>query len=438
LEEGEYQRRYKMRLTKSIKLAYNILTHSKLRSWLSILGIVIGVASVIAIMSLGAGMQQAMEQRLGTLGADVVTVSLGFSQARGGEAGFRRPDDEHDSVSSTSEKAVQNLTNKEVQALKLVPNMKYIQGVVSKRAEIGYLDQTINTNVKGVDTKVWKDMETTGLDSGRYLSQGDTNVAVIGYNIAAERFKQAISLNRQITIEGKPFRVVGILKQSEGLGIGGQSGSTIYIPIETARTTLVDVGTKEFTSIEIRVKDTNLIDDTLIQIESRLMLVRAVNERTKDFSVTSVKAMQETIASTLTTMTLFLSAIAAISLLVGAVGIANTMFTTVLEKTKDIGVMKSIGAKNKDIMLMFLFNSGMVGLAGGILGGIIGIAASYIMSTYLLSSLDMGRMHIASTLVSSQTLIMVLGISLLIGILAGVIPAYRASKMNPVDALRYE
>lgn len=424
-----------MRLSKSVRLAYNILSHSKLRSWLSIVGIVIGVASVIAIMSLGQGMQQAMEARLGSLGADVVMVSPGYSRASGGEAGFRRPDD---FGGGTSERTVKNLTNKEVQALKLVPNIGYIQGVISKRADIGYLDETTSSTVKGVDTRVWKEMETTGLEAGTYLSQGDSNVAVIGYNIATERFKQDIPLNRQITIEGKPFRVVGILKESEGLGIGGQSGSTIYIPIETARTTLEDVGTKEFTSIEIRVKDTNLIDDTLSQIESRLMLVRAENERTKSFSVTSVKEMQETIASTLTTMTLFLSAIAAIALLVGAVGIANTMFTTVLEKTKEIGIMKSIGAKNKDIMLMFLFNSGMVGLAGGIIGGLVGIGASYMVSTFILSSLDLGRMRLGSAVVTTQTLTLVLGLSLLIGILAGVIPAYRASKMNPVDALRYE
>lgn len=424
-----------MRLSKSIKLAYNILSHSKLRSWLSILGIVIGVASVIAIMSLGEGMQKAMEERLGTLGADVITISPGYSRASGGQAGFRRPEDVGFSESG---KAVQNLTNKEVQALKLVPNIAYIQGVISKRADIGYLDETMSSTVKGVDTKVWKEMETTELESGRYLTQGDNNVAVIGYNLATERFKQDILINRQITIEGKPFRVVGILKESEGLGIGGQPGSTIYIPIETARTTLEDVGTKEFTSIEIRVKDTNLIDDTLTQIESRLMLVRAENERTKSFSVTSVKEMQETISESLSTMTLFLSAIAAISLLVGAVGIANTMFTTVLEKTKEIGIMKSIGAKNRDIMLMFLFNSGMVGLAGGILGGIIGIAASYMVSSLLLSSLDLGRMSLGSAIVTPQTLMLVLGLSLSIGIIAGVIPAYRASKMNPVDALRYE
>ena len=169
------------------------------------------------------------------------------------------------------------------------------------------------------------------------------------------------------------------------------------------------------------------------------MLARAVNERTKDFTVGSVKEMQETISSTISSMTLFLGAIAAISLLVGAVGIANTMFTTVLEKTKEIGIMKSIGAKNKDILLIFLFNSCMIGLVGGILGGILGIVISRLLTVYLLSGLDTGMVRgIISTIVTPESFLLVFGVSVSIGILAGIIPAYRASKMNPVDALRYE
>ena len=279
-------------------------------------------------------------------------------------------------------------------------------------------------------------MDTTGLESGRYLSQGDTNVVVIGYKLAKEKFKGDIQLGQQITIEGKPFRVVGILKDSSGMG---GSGSSVFMPINVARTILENVGNKEFDSIEIKIKDVNQIEETLSQIEERLMLARAVNERTKDFTVGSVKEMQETISSTISSMTLFLGAIAAISLLVGAVGIANTMFTTVLEKTKEIGIMKSIGAKNKDILLIFLFNSCMIGLVGGILGGILGIVISRLLTVYLLSGLDTGMVRgIISTIVTPESFLLVFGVSVSIGILAGIIPAYRASKMNPVDALRYE
>ena len=422
-----------MRLTKCAKLALNILRHSKLRSWLSIIGIVIGVASVIAIMSLGTGMQKTLKDRLGSLGADMVTITPGFSKATSASAGFRRGEFRGDSSNEFST-SVKNLTNKEVQTLKLIPNIGYIQGIISRRGEIGYFDEKASATIKGVDTAVWKNMEVTKLEYGRYLSQGDKNVAVIGSKIAKDKFKHSIPLNKEITIEGKPFRVVGILVESDGLGA---SNSVVFIPIEAARVTLESIGEKEFDSIEAKVKDINLMDDTLEQMTTRLMLVRAENERTKDFTINSVKAMQETISQTLNAMALFLTAIAAISLLVGSVGIANTMFTTVLEKTKDIGVMKSIGAKNKDIMLIFLLNSGMIGLTGGIIGGILGILGSKIVSMFMTSMAPRGA-DAVEAIVTLQTVLLVLGLSILIGILSGIIPAYKASKMNPVDALRYE
>ena len=421
-----------MKLAKSLKLALKILLHSKLRSWLSIIGIVIGVASVIAIMSLGEGMQQQLESNLGGLGADIVTVSPGFTRATGAMGSFREM---HGHIAETNSENI-TLTNNDIQSLKLIPNINYIDGIVSKRADVSYLSKTAPVSISGVDTKVWKYVISTKLESGRYLSQGDKYVAVIGNDIAKNMFKEDIQLNRQIKIEGKPFTVIGILEASTGFG---GSDRNIFIPIDIARTTLEDVGSKEFDSITIKVKDINLLDDTLMQIENKLMLVRAVNERTKDFSVNSVKATQETISQTLTTMTLFLGAIAAISLLVGAVGIANTMFTTVLEKTKEIGIMKSIGAKNKDILLIFLFNSGMIGLVGGIIGVLLGIFISKGLPSLLGRGLFTGRMaSAATTVVTPQLAIFVFSFSILIGIIAGVIPAYRASKMNPVDALRYE
>lgn len=419
-----------MKILKSIRLAFNILVHSKLRSWLSIIGIVIGVASVIAIMSLGNGMQQSMEETLGSLGADIITVSPGYSGASGVKGGFRGHGDFDGNDNSGT--AVKNLTNKDVQALKLVSNTGYIQGIVSGRAELKYLTETTSVSVEGVDPRVWKEIVTSELESGRYLSQGDENVVVIGSRLANDEFKESISLNRQVVIEDKPFRVVGILKASNGMG----GGSGVYMPIDVARTILEDVGDKEFNSIEIKIKNVDLIDETLSQIEQRLMLVRAVNTKTKDFTVSSVKEMQETISAALSSMTLFLEAIAAISLLVGAVGIANTMFTTALEKTKEIGIMKSIGAKNKDILSIFLFNSGMIGLAGGTLGGILGVIISKIIFMFIS---NMGiEMKISADVITPSLVLFTFGVSLGIGIIAGIIPAYKASKKNPVDAIRYE
>lgn len=423
-----------MKLRKSIKLAFNILVHSKLRSWLAIVGIVIGVASVIAIMSISAGMQKQIQDNLNTLGADMISVSKGSSRAFGAGGEFRGPGHDDDDNSGSIRK-VKNLTNTEVQALKLVPNIAYVEGIVSARGDISYLGQTMSISAEGVDTNVWKFMVTTGLESGRYLMPGDKYVVVIGSGIAEGRFKQDIQINRQVEIEGKLFRVVGILKAETGFG--GHDNSVI-MPIDIARETLEGLGKKEFNSISIKVKDANLISETEDAINKRLMLVRAESDTTKSFSVSSIKATQETITSTLNSVALFLGAIAAVSLLVGAVGIANTMFTTVLEKTKEIGIMKAIGAKNKDIMFIFLFNAGMIGFAGGIIGVIFGIILSNLVPYLLGGGMIPGRMNLGATLVTPQLALFVFSFSIMIGIIAGIIPAYRASKMDPVEALRYE
>jgi len=164
-----------------------------------------------------------------------------------------------------------------------------------------------------------------------------------------------------------------------------------------------------------------------------------VTDRTKDFTVSSSSSIQETVSSTIETITLFLGAIAAVSLLVGAVGIANTMFTTVLEKTKEIGIMKAIGAKNRDIMVIFLMNSALVGVVGGVIGIILGTLASAIMGGGSMSAGGgmVGGMF-GSTLVTPELLLSAMGIAVGIGMFAGAIPAYRASRLKPVDALRYE
>jgi putative ABC transport system permease protein len=415
-----------MRYSKSLQLAWNILVHSKLRSWLTIIGIVIGIAAVVSIVSVSEGAQKELSSRFSQLGADIVTISPGHSRANG----FRPPNgDEGGNNGGISDQ--KNLTSKDVLALKGVANLKYIMGTVSARAAIGYLGGTGDASVSGVDTSVWKDMVTYQLDSGRYLAKGDLYAVVLGYRRANSFFENSVQINRQITIEGKIFKVVGILKE-------GESDNAVIIPLEAARAVL-DVGSNKFDSISVKVSDTDLLNETLANIEKKLMLSRGIVDESKtDFTVSSVKAMQETIAATMNTMAIFLGAIAAISLIVGAVGISNTMFTAVLEKTKEIGVMKAIGAKNRDIMMVFLFNSGMIGFAGGLGGIILGtVASGYIGLLASGSGGGMGRMF-SSTAISPQLLIFAFAFSVLLGMAAGLIPAYRASKLKPVVALRYE
>ncbi|MDP3027653.1 MAG: ABC transporter permease [Nanoarchaeota archaeon] len=422
-----------MRITKSFKLSLNILLHSKLRSWLTIMGIVIGIAAVVSILSISEGAQQQLESRLGSFGADIITITPGFSRAQG-PGGFGRGEfDREGSSTATNSK---NLTSKDILILKNLPNIEYIMGQISGRGDLTYMTKTATLSITGVDTSVWKDITTEQISSGRFLTNGDSYSVVLGGSIVSFTFENGIPLNSKVTIEGKSFKVVGILEE----------GRSVYMPIDIARTVLEDASGNKFDSISVKIEDTAVANETITAITQKLMLSHGIiDANKKDFTVSSPTSMQETIQQTMDTMTLFLGAIAAISLIVGAVGIANTMFTSVLEKTKEIGIMKAIGAQDKDIMTIFLLNSGLIGLIGGIGGVILGFFASTAISSLggiQTATGGAGRGFLggfgSSTYVSPQLIIGALIFSVLIGMIAGAIPAYRASKLEPVDALRYE
>jgi putative ABC transport system permease protein len=420
-----------MKASKSFKLSLNILLHSKLRSWLTIIGIIIGIAAVVSIISISEGAQQQLESRLGTLGADILTITPGFSRAQG-SGNFGRGEFGGGSVTTNSK----NLTSKDVLILKNLPNVKYIMGQISGKEDLTYLTKTATLNIIGVETNTWKDITTEELSSGRFLTNGDSYSVVLGNDIITSIFEEGIPLNSKVIIAGKSFKVVGILEEGRG----------VYMSIDTAKTILELTGDK-FDSISVQLVDISLSNETITILTNRLMLSHGIiDENKKDFTISSQTSMQETIQQTMNTMTLFLGAIAAISLIVGAVGIANTMFTSVLEKTKEIGIMKAIGAQDKDIMTIFLLNAGLIGLIGGIGGIILGFFTSTTISSLggissTTSEASRGSflgMIGSSTYVSSELVIGTLFFSIVIGMIAGAIPAYRASKLNPVDALRYE
>jgi len=415
-----------MRLSKILKLAWNILVHSKLRSWLTIIGIVIGIAAVVSIVSVSQGAKQQLEERFGQWGADIITISPGYSQAKGfkrvGKGGGLTADQE-------------DLTDKDILVLKSIPNVNFVMGQVSATGEVKYLGKSGNLHITGVNTDAWKEITTNEIEFGRDLTKGDIYSAVIGYNIANSFFNKQVQINRQITIEGRIFKVVGIFKQ-------GENDNAVIIPLEPARDLLEDIDEDEFSSITIKIDNVeDVINKTIPAIERKLMLSRGIlREKDRDFSVYSPLAMQSAITETMNTMSIFLGAIAAISLIVGAVGISNTMFTSVLEKTKEIGVMKAIGAKNRDIMLIFLLNSGMIGFVGGLGGVIIGAVASGYIGLLVNGNGGgmMGKMFGSTTALTPELLIFAFSFSIIIGMIAGAIPAYRASKLKPIDALRYE
>ncbi len=411
------------------RLSVSHLKKSKMRSWLTIIGIVIGVAAVVAIISIGQSMQESVQARLGSLGADLITVTPGYSRASGGggpEGGG--------STGSTST----NLTDKDANMIKQVSGVVYVNGMVSGSSDVRVGTEKTSVSISGVDTRVWRSMVTTQLEAGRYLQPGDSNAVVIGYALAHTTFLQPITLNRPITIGGKNFKVVGILVSSGG-GFGGGGGdNAVYMSADYARQVITtNVSRNTFTSIMVKVADQTLVDNITSDIVQKLMASRHVNQRTRDFTVTAYATIQEQITSITSTISLFLAAIAAVSLLVGAVGIANTMFMSVMERTRQIGLLKALGATDNEVMELFLMESGLFGFVGGLLGIICGMLISVIVISLGLLAIGSGE-GTMSTVVSPQLIIFALAFSIFVGIISGVAPARSAAKMNPVDALRFE
>lgn len=401
-----------MKLYKSLKHALNMVLNSKLRSWLTIIGIVIGVASVIAIISIGDGMEASVASQMDGLATDIVTITPGYSAART----FGPGRDKGEDTSSSNEP----LTDKDIQSLKGVKQIKIISPQISGKVDSYYMGSEGTLTVTGVDQKVWSDMVTDELDSGRYLDSADNNVIVIGYTLANEYYDDIVGINKVIQLEGVSYRVVGILEKG--------TRNQIYMPMNSAFNILDDKEKGEYDSITVKLKEDSLLNESIAAIEKKLEISRNAMGKDKDFSVSDPTQFASIASSMTSTISTFLTAIAAISLLVGAIGIANTMFTSVLEKTKQIGIMKAIGAKNKDIMMIFIFNSIIIGLIGGLLGLGLGIFLS-----------KLGGMALGITaIIGIKTVMIAVLVSMGTGLFAGIVPAYQASKLKPVDALRYE
>jgi putative ABC transport system permease protein len=416
-----------MKFRKCFKHAFEMVLHSKLRSWLTILGIVIGVASVISIMSIGAGLQQTINTQLGSLGGDILTLTAGFSR---GSNFFGGPGGGGEGGGGTSASTTTPvLTKADVQILKGIPEVSLIDTNIRGSVSVSYLGKTGKVTVTGVDQKVWSQITTLTISDGRMLDSADQNVVVVGGRLAASYFTQPLGINKMITIGGNSFRIVGILSD--------QSNS-IYMPIQMAYQIIPEKTNGVYDSITIKVKDESQLDATINKTQEKLMNSRHVTARTKDFTISSSKEMQQTRAQAMSSISAFLVALASVSLIVGAVGIANTMFTSVLEKTKEIGIMKAIGARNHDIMLIFLLNSTLIGLVGGLIGTLFGIILSAFLPALMGSgTLPLGR-GASTTFVSLHSVILALSVAVIVGVVAGIIPAYQASKLKPVDALRYE
>jgi len=295
------------------------------------------------------------------------------------------------------------------------------------RMNAEYKDEAISVSVYGIEADNYQSTsETIQIDVGRFLTSSERGAIVLGADIAQTGFKKAVELGSVVTLAGKQFRVAGILKKS-GSSVGGVD-STIFMPIEDARQLLGDsLAPNELSAIRIVVKEGADPEEAAAEIEDIMLSSHRVNEDNKDFSLVTAAYIDSQVSQTTSLLSLFLGAIAGISLAVGGIGIANTMFMSILERRREIGLLKAVGMTENGILGLFVLESSLIGIGGGVIGIVLGAVLLRIVALLSFPS-ALPAYVVAIALVFSAA----------VGVISGFIPARQAAKLDPVEALRYE
>jgi putative ABC transport system permease protein len=400
-----------------INFSFLNLKRRKTRSYLTMIGIFIGIAAVVSLIGLGEGLRLAIIGQFGFLGTDVLSVQAkGLNMMGPPGTGASNPLD-----------------------VRYVSQIERLSGVDSAfprffgAAQVEFKDQFfigfIQSVPEGSKRKSFETIINLKTIEGRLLRDGDNNRVLLGYSFQKNNDnKNGLNTGDKIKINDKTYNVVGILEKKGSFIIDGG------IFLNEEEITRVLNNNQNPNIIAIRVKDQNNINQVKEEVEKILRKERRVKVGEEDFTISTPQSSLDSLNSTLFAVQLFVIIIALISLLVGGIGITNTMYTAVLERTKEIGILKSIGAKNSTVFSIFLFESGLLGLVGGIIGILLGMIFAYGLSF-------LGRLFLGSDLIQAEiSLTLILGsllFSFLIGMLAGFIPAYQASKKHPVDSLRF-
>ena len=396
-------------------LALRNLTKRKVRSWLTMLGIFISIATIFVLISLSVGLQGAVQEQFRLLGTDK------FFIMPSGQAG------------SPGSGGAAELTIGDTNIVEKINGVKQLTYATVGSGEIKYSDQTKYFMVVGLPLdKIDLYTETGSIkaDEGKLLTKGDVGKVMIGSDFKYRGiFKKPILAGDTITINGQEFKVKGIVAP-----IGNPSDDRNIIMSFSDFQTLFKSGDR-VDEIVVQIEEGENIDDVANKTAKKLRTFRGVTEKTQDFLILTPEELLSSFGTILNILTAFLSGIAGISLLVGAIGITNTMYTSVLERTREIGIMKAIGAKNKDILLIFLIEAGLLGLVGGVIGVLLGIGLSKIVEAIAISYLGTNLLRAA---IPVYLVVGCLTFAFLVGAIAGTWPAWRASKINTVDALRYE
>jgi len=394
------------------------LKSNKARTGLTMLGIIIGIASVITMTAIGNGAKQQVTESIESIGANLVTVSPGAVRSFGGPQGQRG--------------SAKTLTLEDADAIsESISHVSAVVKVVSSQQQLVFSGNNTNTSIVGTEPN-YAVVRNIELREGDFLSDQNvektSKVVVLGSTVRDDLFGENTDnvVGEMIRISGTEYKIIGVALSKGGTG-PMSSDDTVYIPYTTAQRYLT--GNKYLSSIYISTESSDYSSLVQSDVETLLRKRHKIAENgTDDFTTSNQADMIETVSEVIGTFTTFLAAVAAISLIVGGIGIMNMMLTTVTERTREIGLRKAIGAKRKDINSQFLIEATMLTLAGGVIGVILGWGISFILNYF----------EVVNTQVSIGSVFLSFGVSALIGITFGYYPAHRAANLNPIDALRYE
>lgn len=405
-----------MLFSESVQIAVTALLGNKLRSILTMLGIIIGVGAVIAMISIGMGVKQNVTNSIASLGSNMLIVMPGSTN----KGGVR-------SAAGSSQK----LKYEDAEAIKKkIKNIDYVSPTVNGSYQIVNGHENWNSSVYGVTPEYLKIRDLT-IGTGSFITQNDLNsrnrVAVIGTTVATNLFESENPVGKNIRINNQPYKVIGVIESKGQSSMGQDQDDVVIIPLTTAQERLM--GITYIRSINIQVSSADKIESVQGQVETLLrQRHHIVGDKEDDFTVRNLTSLMETMTSTTTMLTLFLGSIAAISLLVGGIGIMNIMMVSVTERTREIGIRKALGATFKNIMMQFLIESIVIGVIGGLLGVAVGVGIA----------LAIAKTGLFQTVITAAPILISFSFSVGIGLFFGIYPARKAARLDPIEALRYE